>query len=703
MDDTSNLLGNTQTIPAPVPLPPVSRMPLSRNPRFVGREADLQALANILQASEAAIGQIVVITGPRGIGKTQLANEFVYRYGQYFAGGVFWLNFADPATIPVEIASCGRQDYLNLDSDFDTLDLKAQVHLVLSAWQSALPRLLVFDACEDKALLTQWQPMGGCRVLVTSRHSRWNLTSGMQVLPLGVLSRMESVALLCQHRPDLTDDDADLDMIAEELEDFPLAMHLAGSFLACYRHAVTPEAYLGQLRDKVLLSHLSSPRRGITLSLINPELYVGQTFALSYGRLNPTNPTDDLALKLLASAACFAPDQAIPRHLLLATLSYFPEAEPEADSLNISSQEPIASNQIALQAEDALAQLVKLGLLNVEAEGLLVLHSLLATFILGVTTKVEAQLAVEEVLLTEATRLNNAGHSISIQTWQPHLRGAVDVAQVRGDEWGAALCNVLGYHLRMLGDYAGARPYLERTLMIVEKSLGTEHPYTIISLNNLAGLLKDEGDYAGARSCLERALTLQEKVLGVEHPDTATNLNNLGFLLNAMGNRSEARPYYERALGISEKILGAEHPYTITSLNNLGMLLYDEGDYVGARPYLEQVLVIREKMLGAEHPDTATSLNNLGLLFHYEGDYAGARPCLERALAVREKVLGVEHLDTASSLNNMGLLLYDEGDYIEARSYLERALAIREKILGAGHPETQIVRGNLVILSSSNF
>jgi hypothetical protein len=58
------------TIPAPAPLPPGSRMPLSRNPLFVGREADLKQLAAALKAgATAAIGQIAA-TGLGGIGKT---------------------------------------------------------------------------------------------------------------------------------------------------------------------------------------------------------------------------------------------------------------------------------------------------------------------------------------------------------------------------------------------------------------------------------------------------------------------------------------------------------------------------------------------------------------------------------------------------------------------------------------------------------
>jgi len=90
----------------------------------------------------AAIGQIAAATGLGGIGKTQLASEFVHRYGQYFTGGFHWLNFADPSSVSAEVAACSRPG----DGDFE---LETRVRMVLSAWQSKLPRLIVFDNCED--------------------------------------------------------------------------------------------------------------------------------------------------------------------------------------------------------------------------------------------------------------------------------------------------------------------------------------------------------------------------------------------------------------------------------------------------------------------------------------------------------------------------------------------------------------------------
>jgi hypothetical protein len=49
--------------------------------------------------------------------------------------------------------------------------------------------------------------------------------------------------------------------------------------------------------------------------------------------------------------------------------------------------------------------------------------------------------------------------------------------------------------------------------------LGKEHPDTLTSMNNLAGILRDQGKYEQAEEMLRQALRLRETVLGEEHPD----------------------------------------------------------------------------------------------------------------------------------------------------------------------------------------
>ncbi|HSK77501.1 MAG TPA: TIR domain-containing protein, partial [Thermoanaerobaculia bacterium] len=384
-------------IPEPRPLPPGSHMPLSRNPLFVGREDDLRALARTLKAGEtAAVGQIAAATGLGGIGKTQLASEFVHRYGRFFAGGVFWMSFAEESAVSAEVVSSGRG--LGLHPDYDNLPLEQQVRLVEEAWESPLPRLLVFDNCENPVLLDRWRPRhGGSRVLVTSRRSQWDAALGVQALTLGILTRPESIQLLHSFREDLSTDASVLNEIAEELGDLPLALHLAGSFLARYQHAPfgQPAAYLKELRRGSLLDHPSLQGKGSEISPTGHERHVARTFALGFERLDPDDPVNALARALLARAAHFAPGEPIPRLLLFATTG-----------------RPTEDSEAALQFEEALVRIVSLGLLEIGAEGSLVMHRLVAVFSrqAGVVDGDDPLEEVEKTLLQEARQLNHAGY-----------------------------------------------------------------------------------------------------------------------------------------------------------------------------------------------------------------------------------------------------------------------------------------------------
>jgi tetratricopeptide (TPR) repeat protein len=650
----------TDKVPEPTTLPAGSHGPEFRsNPRFVGREDKLKQLAIWLKGNEQnAVGSAVAITGMGGVGKTQLAAEAAHRYGQYFAGGVFWLDFSQPDFIPNEIVA-----YEGVEGD--SRPLEEQVKGILAEWQGELPRLLVFDNCEGQDLLNQWLPTtGGCRVIVTTWQNNFGKDLGVRQLPLQSLLRVQSIVLLRSFREDLAQDDPDLNAIADELGDLPLALHMAGKYLERYKFEVSPAKYLDDLRKAKPLHHRSLKQKEFSPTAHDPD--VGRTFAVSVGMLSQ-DETDKLASQILAKVACFAPGTWIPREVLKSSVS-----------------EEIGDEQFS----DGLTRMENLGLIENNEAGDIWMHRLVASYVQDTRWDEKALEAVEVAVREAANIVNNNGYPVRMLPLLVHLRVLTDQALKRGDRIAAGLANSLGYYLQMVADNAGARPYYEQALAINRKVLGEEHPDTANSLNNLGGLLQNMGDYTGARPYYEQALAIRKKVLGEEHPDTATSLNNLGELLQALGDYVGARPYYEQALAIRRKVLGEERPETATSLNCLGELLQAMGDYVGARPYFEQALAVRRKVLGEEHPDTAGSLNNLGRLLQDKGDTVGAQSYLEQALVVRRKVLGEEHPDTATSLNNLGGLLWAMGDYVGARPYYEQALAIRKKVLGEEHPET---------------
>jgi len=665
-------------IPDPAPLPPGSRMPLSVNPLFVGREDDLKTLAATLKAGTTTV--IAAATGMGGIGKTQLASEFVHRYGRFFMGGVFWLSFADPSGIDSEITACGGAGALELYTDASGLTQAEQVARVYAEWMQPLPRLLILDNCDDteastaEALLAQHTPRSGsCRVLVTSRRGHWRKGLGIGALPLGVLSRTESIALLRSHRDDISA--ADAGAIAELLGDLPLALSLAGSYLEQYADEMfgQPATYLANLK-KQLLSHRS---------LSDAERSVRATFELSYQRLNAADPVDTLAIMALARAAHLAPGEPFPRALLLATLG------------DATDDEEIG----ALRA-DALRRLVALGLLELAEGGALRIHRLIAAFAREVIDDDTALAVIERTLSCSAYQINITGYPMPMEPILAHLRHAAEIAVGRADQQAATLASNLGFYLQLIADYAGAKLLFEQALQISEQVWGPQHLDTARCLNNLARLLQIQGDYTGARPLFERALAIIEQRLGPEHHQTVSCLNNLAGLLEDQRDYAGAESLYERALAITKQAQGPTHPDTAQSLNNLAGVLQNRGNYSRARSLYEEALSIYEQVLGLNHPNTAIVLNNLGYLLRSQGDAVGAKPLYERALVIYEQALGPQHPDVAQCLNNLAYLLQLQGDYVAARALYERARSICELRLGVDHPTTRTIRANLAALDA---
>jgi tetratricopeptide (TPR) repeat protein/transcriptional regulator with XRE-family HTH domain len=664
----------TDILPGRVPeLAPGSCMPLAANPLFVGRDEELIEVAAALRGGDTtvALGQVVASTGLGGLGKTQLAVELVHRYGRFFAGGVFWLGFASADEIPLQVAACAGSGAVGLEADLSSRPLEERVKLVMGAWRSPVPRLLVFDNCEEESLLETWRPTsGGCRVLVTSRRSHWSPTLGVTALPLDLLPRPDSIELLRRYRPDLAAGDHRLDAIAGRLGDLPLALHLAGRYLLAYRAEVGLDEYLSDLDQPELIGHASLLGEGLDDSP-SPTHHVqslAQTFALCLGRLNREREVDRVAVALLARMAWMAPGEPVPRELLARTLE---EVEPR-------------------RRADGLRRLGVVGLVE-EGEGWLRLHRLVAHFMRQEDLDPEAQPAVAGALIgcgadAEQRRLTGPALAAVI----PHL---VEVAGSAfgggGEELPAAeLFTATGHALQYAGDLRAAGPWYERALAIVERVLGPNDPRTATSLTSLAEPLWAQGELAAARSLLDRALAIRERALGSCHPDTALSLDNLGAVLWTQGDLAAARSLFERALAIQVQVLGPDHRDTAQSLNNLGALLRAQGELAAARPLLERALDIHERVLGTDHPHTANALDHLGALLRDQGELAAARPLLERALAIRERVLGPDHRHTAVSLDSLALLRRDQGEMDAARSLFERALDIRERVLGPDHRQT---------------
>lgn len=659
-------------IPSPQPLPPYSRISFRHHPSFINREKEMQTLAQQLKE-----GQAVIITGLGGAGKTQLSVEFAHRYGHYFIGGVFWLNFAEVENIPAEVAACGGAEGLNLIPKFDRLDLNDQVRLVQQIWQQPIPRLLIFDNCEDKTLLEKWWPTtGGCRVIVTSRQNRWSRVRNIANLTLDTLPMVDSVSLLQKYIPDSSDDEAEA--IAAELGNLPLALHLAGSFLERYHSVVSPKDYFDQLK-KQGLKHPSLTGRGVQYSPTEHELHVARTFALSHEKLDATNEIDFVALALLSRAACFAPGEPIPRKLLFATLSF------NKDDL-----------EAALLAEDGLARLQDLGLAMLTENGSVWLHRLVAKFGQQASTETNAQDDVEVTLWQKAKNLNQRLMPSAFKDWQSHLRYVAGQAQDQNSERAADLSHEFGNYLRLASNYEEALVWLERAWQLRGHRLGPEHLETARSLNDMGIVQAEMGQLDDALSTVREALNIRQQFSAI-HGDTAESYNNLGHILQSLGDLAGAHQEIEHSLAIYEQLSDLVPHEKAQSLNNLGVVLMKLGEVDKSQIYLEQARDIWQNHLDPNHAYIAHVMINLGTIAWSSGDLPQAKQYFEQGVDVLKASLGERHPLAATAYNNLGATFRELGNFEEAQLNLDRALSIFQDMEPGGTNQANTLR-NLGLL-----
>lgn len=258
----------------------------------------------------------------------------------------------------------------------------------------------------------------------------------------------------------------------------------------------------------------------------------------------------------------------------------------------------------------------------------------------------------------------------------------------------AGLFDMAEWHYAQ-GQYDKAGPLAARALAIREKALGPDHPEVAASLNLSASIYEAQSAYAQAEPLYRRSLAILEKSLGPEHPEVATGLNNLAGLYRIQGAYDLALPLYQKSLDLRKKALGPNHPDVAQSLNNLAALYRAEGAYAKAEPLYQRSLAILEQSFGPDHPLVATCLNNLAALYAAQGAYAKAAPLYQRTLGIWEKTHGPDHPLLATGMNNLAAIYDTQGDYAQAEALYLRSLALREKILGPGHPDVATVLNNL--------
>ena len=590
-------------------LPEVWNVP-PRNPNFTGREAALGHVRAWLAEHPAVT--VHALHGMGGIGKTQTAIEYAYRYADGY-DLVWWINAEQAALIGDQFASLGEE--LGLQPPGDPGAMLRAVHRALRGrgrW------LLIFDNAEDAQDIAALLPGGAGHVLITTRRAGFRSLG--DVLDLDTFGRPEAVALLRRRAPVLTD--AQAGQLAARLGDLPLALDQAAAYIDLT--GIPPEEYLRLLDTRGADLH----SRG---HLPGHPANIATVWSVSIDRLRDTDPA---AVQLLELCAWLGPEP-IPLDLFTGHCGQLPEP------LAGTAADPVAFN-------DTVGALTGYSLAR-RAGGSIVIHR----FIQDVTRHRQAGPSAGEgagrletvLALLQADLPGDVwDNPESWPRWRELLPNVLVATGYHGDTategTTAWLLTVAGDYLRRHGRYVEAMPLRERALRIYEAAHGPDHPYVAYALGGMGRALSDLGRPAEALPLHQRALRIDEAARGPNDPGVATHLNEVGRTLSALGRPAEALPLQERALRIREAALGPDHSYVAKDLNEVGWALSDLGRPAEALPLHQRALRIRETALGPDHPDVATHLNQVGWALSALGRAEEAWPLHERALRIRDRSKG---------------------------------------------------------------
>ena len=542
-------------------LPTIWNIPYPRNPFFTGRDELISQLHTQLRTGQATtLSQSPhALSGLGGIGKTQLATEYAYRYYQEYEA-VLWARAENEEMLNASYTEIAKLLTLPEHNEKE----QAIVIQAVKTWlQTHRHWLLILDNADDLSLLPPFlPPTPGGHILLTTRV--WAMRGLAARLEVETLAD-ERGALLLLHRAGRLDPGKELAQVSsderqwtaclvQEMGGLPLALDQAGAYLEATGMSLEEYYHVYESHRPTLLSERGS------LTSDHPDAVV-KTLSLSLQRVEEKNLA---AAELLRCCAYLAPD-VIPEEILIQGAKHLG-----------TLLAPVVADVFQLaQAVEALRAYSLVG--RDPQSRTLTLHRLVQAVVRdGISAKVARQWKHRVVLIVQAAcpDVTDMKQWEVCERWLPHaLVCAIWIAQAQITSPEAAqLLNRAGYYLDDRARYREAEPLYQRALAIREQQLGPEHPDTAQSLNNLAELYRAQGKYELAEPLYRRALAIWEQQLGPEHPLTAHSLNNLALLYDHQGKYEQAEPLYRRALAIRERQLGPEHPDTQTARRNYTVL-----------------------------------------------------------------------------------------------------------------------------------
>jgi tetratricopeptide (TPR) repeat protein len=678
--------------PEPVPLGQIGsvRFPGSipqvwnvqpRNASFTGRNSVLEHLRDQLATKAVSVVVPVALHGLGGVGKTQVALEYAHRFKADY-DLVWWVDAEQPDQINRSLAELAPR--LNIRVGESYADAAREVRDKLRLGDPYKRWLLIFDNADEPADLRNFLPGGPGHVLITSRNQSW--TQVADPLEVDVFARVESTDLLLRRVPSLSQ--AEAQELAEVLGDLPLAVEVAGAWLA--DSGLPIGEYIASLQ-----------REGSTgvLSQTRPTDYprsLEATWKISLDRLAERSQA---ALRLLELCAFFAPEISVE-------LIYGPQTIEALLPLDGSLRVPMMFGRV-------IQEISRLALAKVDRQGNSIqVHRLVQSYLRDQMDQEKTEVLIHEVHRILTAARPQRGDTDEPKNWPqyqliwPHL-GPSDAASCDEEPVRQLLIDRVRY-LWKSGDYdRGLALALQLEGTWKDALAGRRKQATAPEERELlqrqllhlqsqrANIYRSQGEIALAAELDQEVLRDQRSVLPQDDLHTLITAGGMAADLRSLGRFAEALEIDKATYSSLKQIFGEDHERTLVAANNLGVDYRLNGDCFTALEYDQDTLERRNAVLGPAHPYTLSSKLHVARDLREAGDYQQSISILQSTYTEFIEVLDENYVESLRTATSLGTSLRYAGQHSRARTVTEETYARYEEEFNADTPDAYACRVNL--------